>query len=264
MYFINNLQAIPQGINELTSLIANLDQCFLSGLARLGDSHKQTLGTLGRVFSGTPLEETLDETLNAIQNNIFSERHFAVIGAARASLHGTSFDILRDHLLRALGRSSMVLPELPDIPESETPPEIIPLLESIRHWLTEIALTGFKRLEPETVTPFMSTLEKIQTEPRLVRQSALLTGFFYEMLNTFPASDGDAIPLRRWTDLWTRSMVASLYGPHPRAPAENVSGTVCVLGIDVREHPYFIGISAYGVLETDQALPRLERISLST
>ena len=159
-----------------------------------------------------------------------------------------------------LGRTT--IPEV--IAESDPPPppaQIPVLLESIRHWLMEIALVGFARLTATTLTPFMATLEQIQAEPLLVRQAALLTGFFNELISLVPIADSSAIPTYRWVDLWTQAMVGGLR-PSLSDPATNISGTLELLGLDLRHHANFVSFTTYGLLTSD-AQTQLVRITLS-
>ncbi|MDM8521884.1 hypothetical protein QUF80_00790 [Desulfococcaceae bacterium HSG8] len=262
MNFLKSLHSPPDGTDELASLIHRLDQCFLSGFARLDTGHKETLASLTRVFTGTPLENPLQKSCDAIQRNEFLEEHFAAIASVRAALHGTYYDILHKHVTATLGRSPVEIPESEDIGGNGMPSHIGAWMESARHWLTELAIAGFGRAEIETVMPFMSSLEQIQKEPRLVRQSALLTGLFDELLRALPVSDVNALPLCRWTDLWTRSMIGTLR-LFPPLPAKRVSGLLRLMGFDVRQHSHFVSVLAYGMLKLDD-FNKFVRITLSS
>jgi hypothetical protein len=120
--------------------------------------------------------------------------------------------------------------------------------ESARHWLTEVALAGFQQLEASTLASFLSTLEQLQGEPRAVRLAALLTGFLNEMLEALPVAALPAIPVYRWADLWTRSMLAAVRAPAPPA-GRKVGGTLTFLGADLHEHGYFFSCDFYALLE---------------
>jgi hypothetical protein len=124
----------------------------------------------------------------------------------------------------------------------------------------ELALAGFRQLEAQTVAPFQSTLEHLQAEPRTGRLAALLTGFLNELLDALPASALPALPLYRWADLWTRSMLGSLRPPAPPAGTK-VSGTLTPLGADLRQHGYAVSCDVYALLEADAA--RVVRLTLS-
>jgi hypothetical protein len=124
----------------------------------------------------------------------------------------------------------------------------------------ELALAGFARLDAGTLTPFMATLEQIQGSPQLIRQAALLTGFFNELMNALPVVDATQAPLFRWVDLWARGMVSSLQPVQPMK-AEPVSGKLSLLGLDVRQHAHLVSLVAYGLLQAQET--QLVRITLS-
>ncbi|MCA1992792.1 MAG: hypothetical protein LDL41_12275, partial [Coleofasciculus sp. S288] len=134
MTFPSALHQLPSGTTEAIAFIASLDQCFLTGFANLDHQHQETLGSCDRIFTGTPLQQPLTEAIAAIQRNEFVERHFAVLAAARASLHGSLFDTLQQQARDALGRAT--IPDVMVDHEASEPPAQLPvLLESIRHWL---------------------------------------------------------------------------------------------------------------------------------
>jgi hypothetical protein len=129
--------------------------------------------------------------------------------------------------------------------------------------LVELALAGFSRLGPEALFPFAATLEKLQGEPRLVRQAALLTGFYQELVAALPIEALPELPLYRWADLWSRALLLCVKAPQP-AKEEKVSGEFRVLGATLRHHANFVSITAHGVLHAKDAPPRWVRASLSS
>ena len=262
MNWLHTLQQLPEGINELIDLLHRLDRCFLSGFARLEQTHAETLDSLERVFQGTPLHASLQTSCAALKGSEFLERHFAGLAAARAALQGALFDHLQHHAREVLGRSHPDIQDetLSSVAEPDAP--IATWLESTRHWLMEIALAGFAKLAPETLVPFLSTLEQMQEEPQLIRQSALLTGFLDELLQTVPVTETQSIPLTRWMDLWMRGMVMSLQILSVPA-TESVSGNLTLLGCDLRSHPHLMSVVMYGILDTDSQR-RLARNTFSS
>lgn len=251
MNFLTALKDLPDGINELANFINKLDQCFLSGFASFGSFHKETLASLQRIFTGTPLQEPLGKSCEALQHNECVERHFAGIAAARAALQGSQFDILQRQIRTALGRSVIENEDCPDFsPEIERSSHINVWRESTRQWLMELALAGFGRLAAGTLTPFMSTLKQIQDEPQLVRLAVLLTGFLDELITSVPISDVKEIPLYRWVDLWTRAMIGTLK-PVSAIQPKTVSGILRLVGVDVHQHAHFFSFVAYGLLEVN-------------
>jgi hypothetical protein len=246
---LSDLLAIPEPVSQAADVLAGFDGCLRVGFGRLGPEQGQALQALTRICAGTPLQEPVATAVEALTRSEFLDQHFAALAAARAALQGAQYDALRAHAAEALGRK---LPE-----ETPSPPPdgqvsgpIATWQESTRHWLTELALAGFGQLEYQTLAPFTATLEQLQGEPRATRLSALLTGFLEELLRHVPTSAMTSLPIYRWADLWTRSMLASL-----RAPAtpqgKKVSCTFSVLGVDIRHHGYFVCFDAYGLLEAD-------------
>ncbi|MBW4576758.1 MAG: hypothetical protein KME08_15905 [Aphanothece sp. CMT-3BRIN-NPC111] len=259
MAFPSTLNELPNGIAAL-SLIADFDRCFLNGFANLDQQHQQTLNALQRVFTGTPLQQPLCDSCAAIQRHEFVERHFAVLAAVRAAMQGSLFDTLQQQARSVLERT-----EIPEaIAQSEPAQQsdrIQVWLESVRNWLMEIALVGYVRLDASTLIPFMTTLEQIQAEPLLMRQAALLTGFFNELMGQVLLADSSTIPIYRWVDLWTQAMVGALRPTVPYTP-KLVSGTLELLGLDLRHHANLVSFTAYGLL-TNDAQVQLVRVTLS-
>jgi len=124
----------------------------------------------------------------------------------------------------------------------------------------ELALSGFQQLEAQTIAPFLSTLEHLQAEAGTARLAAILTGFLNELLEALPVSALPAVPLYRWADLWTRSLLASVRPPVPPT-GKKVSGTLTLLGADLRQHGYLVSCDIYAWLKSDTI--RTVRLTLS-
>ena len=252
MNFLKALHELPSGTGETVDLIASFDECFVAGFANLDSRHQETLASLQRVFTGTPLGQPFSDSRAALERNEFIEGHFTVLAAVRAALQGSVFDSLQQQVREVLGRSpdSNIVPEnIPPIP----PDNLRVWLESIRHWLMEISLVGWARLEATSLTPFMTTLEEIQAEPLLVRQAALLTGFFNELMSRVPISDRSSIPTYRWADLWMRGTIGAMrpsVGDRPQV----VSGTLELLGLDLRHHANLVSFTASGLLTVEDKI----------
>jgi hypothetical protein len=255
---LKELLAVPDAVRQAAAVIAGLDRCFVVGFGRLGPEQAQALQALARVNSGTPLKDAVGAAVDALTRNEFVERHFAAIAGARAALQGAQYDALRKQAAEALGRPAPG--GTAEGPAAAVPEPVKVWQESTRHWLMEIAIAGFGQLEPQTLAPFSATLEQLQAEPLTTRLAALLTGFQQELLNAMPVAALPSVPVFRWADLWTRAMIAAL---RPSAPAagEKVSGTLALLGVDLRHHGYFISADVYGVLEARE--PRVVRVPLS-
>ena len=126
----------------------------------------------------------------------------------------------------------------------------------------ELAIAGFRQLEPPALAPFTATLEHLQGEAQASRLAALLTGFLSELLNALPVAALPQVPVYRWVDLWTRAMIGGL-----RAPATltggKVGGRLTVLGVDLHHHGSFVSFDAYALLEQAESA-RLVRVTQSS
>jgi hypothetical protein len=248
---LKDLAEPPPGVGAAADSVAALDRCFLVGFGRLGPEQSQALQSLGRIFTGTPLERPVADALAAVGRNEFVDRHFAALAAARAALQAAQYDALRTQAHTALGRKISEKPvEKPPLPPTEAASSLDVWQESTRNWLMELALAGFQQLEESTLAPFVATLEHLQGEPRATRLASVLTGFLRELLDALPIASLPEVPVYRWTDLWTRAFLASLRPPAPPA-GRKVSGTLTVLGVDARRHGYFASIDCYAVLENE-------------
>jgi hypothetical protein len=246
---LHELQTVPEDVRHAGEVIAGLDRCFLVGFGRLGPDQVEALQALRRVCSGTPLERRVNTAVEALGRNEFVEPHFVALAAARAAIQGAQYDALRAQAARALGRTADdgSADGPPAGGPGEVPGPVKVWQESTRHWLMELALAGFKQLEHQTLAPFAATLEQIQGEPQLTRLAALLSGFQEELLQAMPVAALPSVPVYRWADLWTRAMVGSLRPP-PALAGRKVSGTLRVLGVDLRHHSSFASFDAYALL----------------
>ena len=199
------------------------------------------------------------EAVAAIGRSEFIDRHFAALAVARAALQGAQYDALRSQVDAALGRSPPANSENEAVPPKPDGPVAV-WQESTRNWLMELALAGFQQLEAQTVAPFMATLEHLQDEPSTLRLAAILTGFVNELLEAMPVGALPALPLYRWADLWTRSMIAAIRPP--AAPAgEKVSGKLSPFGADLRQSGFVVSCDFYALLEANT--PQIVRVTLT-
>jgi hypothetical protein len=254
---------LPAGVEQSAALIAQLDACFVVGFSRLGEAQLQALLALVRVTAGSPLATAVSEAVQAIERAEFLDKHFAALACARSALQGAMHDALLDKACAALGRSAPPPPEdllSPTIPPA--PPHHTVFLESARKFLTRIALAGFSQLEMDPLVQFYLTLDKIQSEPGLIRQAAVLSGFLGELLAAMPIDAKATLPIYRWVDLWTRCMLLAVKPPAP-ARSEVVSGELKLLGCDLHHHPSLISACAYGLLFRAGSAPQLVRATVS-
>jgi hypothetical protein len=274
MIFISDLNKLPDGLGATEKLITDFDDCFLVGFANLESKHEETLESLKRIFSGTPLEKKLNEAITGILSNEFLDNNFVTLAVVRASLQGCIYDVLKQQVNDSLRRKT--IPQVSSINNNhennqnlnkveEFPPHLQSLMLGIRHWLMEIALAGYSRLETSAIVPFSSSLEKIQQDPLLIRQSAFLTGFFNELMRQLPLKESNPIPLYRWVDLWTRAMIGAV---SPSLDSQSVtqgikvSGNLELLGLDIRQHQNLVSLVFYGIFEGDN-LKQMVRVNFS-
>jgi hypothetical protein len=245
--WLSALRKVPEGVTHAAGLITGLDGAFAVGFGRLGAEQIRALEAVGRTFSGTPLAKPVDAAIAAIRKSELVEKHFVALAAARAALQGAQHDALAALVAEAFGREKDGQVPAEEAKTQETPSHHTVWLESSRQWLMELAIAGFLQLSPEALLPFSATLEKLQGEPQLVRQSALLTGFFNELVGSLPIAGMPEVPIFRWADLWSRAMVIAARAPR-QAAEESVSGEFQPLGIDLRLHANFVSASVYGLL----------------
>ena len=259
---LKELLTVPEAVQHAADAVAGLDHCFLVGFGRLGPEGRQALQSFGRICAGTPLAGPVAAAVAALTRNEFVDKHFAALAAARAAIQGAQYDALRAHAAVALGRPV----GKPDTQTTAAPAEASgPLgtwLESTRHWLMELALAGFRQLEPQALAPFTATLEHLQGEAQASRLAALLTGFLGELLKGMPVAALPRVPIYRWVDLWTRAMIGALRAPAALTGAK-VGGRLTVLGVDLHHHGSFVSFDAYALLEQADGT-RLVRVTQSS
>jgi len=246
-----SLTDLPDGLDVLRQTIARLDRCFLNGFV---GSRYEILSDLPAIFQGTPLLPRIQEATQALSQNIFTEGHFVALAAARSALQGALYDALRAHALVALGRTA---PPESSSQNQTAPTQTHALLDSARHWLMEIALAGFARLDSGTVGSFSPTLSQLRADAATQTHSVILTGFLNELLTALPIHSADEVPLMRWCDLWCQSMLSAVGLANVSAP-ESISGTLYPLGVELRQHARAASMVFYGALVVDET-PQLVR-----
>lgn len=255
---MESLSALPEGIEQTDALIDRLDDCFMLGFSRLGADQTEALASIARTFAGTPLADRLKAAVEGISRAEFREEHFTALAAARCALQGAQYDALMDAGTGALSLQREPL-QLGDAPE--TPGPIGNWMTSTRQWLLELALAGFMQLDQQSVSPFIATLEQLQQHGGAPRLAMLLTGYVHELNDSIPASQLAVVPSRRWVDLWCRAMVSALKLPAPPASSD-ISGTLYLLGLDLRHHTNAVSAAFYGVIEGGD-VARFVRVTVS-
>lgn len=255
MNFANSLSENSSNVENTFAAITNFDRCFATGFANLNGQLSEAIVSLERIFTGTPLSESVQLAVKAISQNEFSVRHFTVLAAARTALQGALFDSLQERSFTALGRK--------DNKEKESNftqinSSVLAERESIQHWLMEIAIVGFARLDVSALIPFTGTLEQIQANPEAIDLAGLLTGFYRELIDRIPIKEIDTIPLYRWVDLWSRGML----GQSLLLDNIEVYGTLELFGLDLRHHDNLVCFTIYGLLNSGAEI-RAVKVTMS-
>jgi hypothetical protein len=244
-------QSIP-GIAQTQQCVAALDDVLATGF--VGGRYQPLIETLDRIFAGTPLAPLIAEHGPPLARGEVQEQHFLALAAARVALHGAQYDALRRQVCAALGRAAGE----DDAPTQPAEPD--PLLNGVRHWLMELAITGFARLEASNVLPFLPTLTQLRQLPQHAELAYGLTGFVDELLERVPIARPDDLPLLRWGDLWSTAMCGAA-GRATTPEAQPVSGTLYPLGVSLRARDQFASIAFCALLTHAQgtAFVRLTR-----
>jgi hypothetical protein len=237
---LHDLQSIPEGVAETSAIITQLDELFRAGFA--GARHTAALESLARVFAGSPLEASVGESAAALGRGELHERHFVALAAARCALQGALYDTLQQQAQQALGRTVDAAPA-----DELCAAQPVPALEGARHWLMELAVTGFGRLDANATLPFLPMLAQLREQPQLARLSFLLTGFADELLAAVPLARPDDAPVWRWCDMWSAAMVNAV-GVAPTPESQPITGVLYPLGLEVREHDQFVSVVLYCLL----------------
>ena len=222
-------------------LIQAIDQLLLAGFTNLNHSHQTSLQRLAQVYRNTPFEQAMLSAVTDLSNGVFQPASFVLLAVARAALQAAQHDQLAQQIRVQLGRPINDQSTSKAVALAATPP----LLGSVQHWLTDLAVMGFSRLEPAMINAFTPTLAQLQTDPNYLRTSAILSGWLHEL-----QLQPEQLPLFRWGDLWTRAMLSTL-SLNSTPPTQPVSGTLYPLGIEWRQHSTLVSLVVYAVLEAD-------------
>lgn len=265
MSFTNNLTPLSDRSNAAIALLAEIDPCLVIGFAHLEEKHLAVMDSLQHIFQTTPLTASLEAMGKAFTNYEFTPSAFITLAVARASILGALSDDLQKQVQQALGRLPLEIALSETLPKADLGVDSVQAqMDSIQHWLMEVAIAGFTRLNTSTWTPFLPILETLQSEPSLIRQAALLNGLIDEFSTHLPAPSIQDIPQHRWADLWTQATISTLRSPSNPQNSQSVtiSGNLQLLGLDIRHHVNLVSIVAYGVLTASSSSNNSERSQL--
>jgi hypothetical protein len=241
---MDTLKNLPPGVDEALDLLGRFDECLVHGFARLGDDQRRALDDLAAVFSRSPLQSAVSEAVAAVGRSEFVPRSFLILASARVALLGAVHDGLLAQARAALGRQPISTEGGTSLP----PGGSSSAMSSAQHWLAELAIAGFRQLEETSVAPFAATLENLQADADLTGLSALLTGFFVELMQSMPAARMPDVPAFRWGDLWSAAMVRTQELPAPVGFRDS-KGTLRPIGLDVQSHENFVCMVLYGLFD---------------
>ncbi|MEZ4451635.1 MAG: hypothetical protein R3B09_19340 [Nannocystaceae bacterium] len=260
---LRDLKTTPEPVAQAAAALERLDEAFVTGFGRLSSANLEALAGLQRSFAATPLAAEFAAAIQGIGRSEFLDRHFLVLAAARASVHGAIHDALVAQASAALDRPPPAVEAIEARPAQSPPPQAAVWLESTRQWLMELALAGFSNLEVDIILPFQATLDAMESEPSMARHAALLGGLMGELLAVFPNKGAPEIPRLRWVDLWSRAMIMAAAPPEALA-TRSVSGELKILGTDLRQHDMAATLVVFAALdEAGSKATRICRIYLT-
>ncbi|MCK2220113.1 hypothetical protein MF672_040905 [Actinomadura sp. ATCC 31491] len=233
----------PAGVAEALGLVAGFDQALALGFARVGEEPAAALAALAGALAGSPLGDRAGEAVERWSRAPSATSTWPRWPAWRAALTGAAHDALLARLDAALagpaplGRARRARGRPAGQPAGGRP-----------RLAAELAITGWRGVDHDVVTPSDRTVEALLGVPALRGLAVLLDGLAAELRASCPVSAMDLLPARRWADLWARGLLLARSGPWHGTP-EPVSGRLLVLGADVHEHATVVRVQVHGVLE---------------
>ncbi|WP_328346715.1 hypothetical protein [Micromonospora sp. NBC_00421] len=250
----------PTGLADADDVVAGFDEALLGGFARVGEQDAAALTALAGAVAGTPLGERVAEAVGKVIAGSVGQEHLAALAGARAALLGATHDALLDRCDTALGRDRAAWTS-----PAGGPVDGSPARAAARSWLHEAALAGWRGVDHELLSAVGTPVEAALAEPGSRRLAVLLDGFAAELRAGLPVATMPQVPVRRWADLWSRSMLLAQDWPAPAtvAETEQVTGRLLPLGVDVHEHETAVQVQLHAILEpADAPTPRLVRVTV--
>src|SRR5690606_6376585 len=238
--------AAPAGVGEALDLVAAFDGALENGLGRPGAEQSRALAELAGAMAATPLGDPVREAVDAIGSGTVGDAQIAALAGARSALIGSVHDALLAAADTALGRTRDADPE-PDKPAAApTGP-----LGGVRSWLTELAVNGWRGVDRDIAGGADQAIEALLGDPDRRRAAVLLDGLAAELQANAPVATMDALPARRWADLWARAVLLTQETAQagPSGSAAPATGRLLPLGADVHEHGTAVQLQVHAVLE---------------
>lgn len=248
---------VPAGVTQAWDVVDGFDRALVAGLSRLGPEQTTALAELAGALAATPLGAAVAEAVDKVAAGSVGDEQLLRLAGARTAIVGAVHDALRDQLDGALGRPRPGW----SVPTTATG-AVDGRLLAARSWLAELVIAGWRNVDHDMVSTSQQALHALLAEPTLRRCAVLLDGFAAELAYASPVATLDRLPVRRWADLWTRSMLLTSPPGAPAAP-EPVSGRLLPLGVDVHEHGTAVALQVHALLESGGEPPRLVRVTVS-
>jgi hypothetical protein len=251
------LRSRPAGVAEALALIDAVDDTLVHGLARIDEARAAALTSLAAACRAAPLGDQVADSVGKIIAGTVTDEHLAALAGARSALLGAVHDALLAGVDDALGRAREPWSA------GAVPADPGHLLAGARSWLRELAIAGWRGVDHEVAGGAAQTVQALIAEPAARRLAVLLDGFAAELRAAAPVATLERVPVRRWADLWARSLLLAQDG-FAGQEAAPVDGRLLILGVDLHEHPTVFQAQAHGLLETPGGGVRLVRASVAT
>jgi hypothetical protein len=236
---------MPPGIDGAMAWLEELDGTLVCGLSNARAD--VVVSELPHVFGGTPLAPLAGAVADALSRSSVREEDILSLAAARVALTGALYDMIRGHLRAALGR-----PTIGATTAILAQPAVTPALLATRSWLIELAIRGFVRVDGELLQQGAAALTHLRQDPRFAPAATIVGGLIAEIGAALPLGGPDAVPLLRWSDLWSHAMIAcSTEGAASEGAV--VQGDFLPLGIELQRSGDAAGIGVYGIFDDGTA-----------
>ena len=246
------------GLEEALAAVDAFDRALADGLPRSRGAAGPD--ALAGAVAGTPLADRAAEAAAQAARGTAAEEHLLALAAARGALLGSAHDALIARIEEATGRPHAPHPTPP--PRRAEPPADLPA--AARSWLCDLARTGWRGIDHETVSGAEPVVSALLADPARRRLATLLDGFAAELAAGCPGATLDRVPVRRWADLWARAMLLTVPGAAGAPAADALTGRLLPLGVDLMEHPTAAQAQVHAVFEpADGGPPRLVRAAVS-
>lgn len=247
------------GLDEALAAVDAFDRALVAGLLRPQPAQAAGLTELAQALASSPLAARVAEAAEKAAAGTADEDHLVALAAARTALLGSVHDAVAERLADTTGRTTRA--------QETGPAGIDPsanLLAAARSWLADLARSGWRGLDHETVSGAAQVVSAMLPDPALRRLAALLDGFAAELAACCPGATLERIPVRRWADLWSRAMLLTVPGALAAPATAPATGRLLPLGVDLHEHATAAQAQVHAVFEpADGTGPRLVRASVS-